>query len=221
MRKTGAACVTIGTSGMVATTASAESGSSPPQGLLADGIGIEGGDRQAFLFGWLGSLTTRATSPAVTVADRMRNEFNANADHWLAYGNWLIEEFDDVQPLGTVTLGVDVVMTTWIGDDDRVETILEATYDDEEEAYTDLEWRVLDDEDDPDYSVRIEDKNAQNAADELQWYRREFIDTEDHEDHDLPDEEQASKLAGRYASLISPTDEDSRAVLELLLGKME
>ncbi|APX98672.1 hypothetical protein BB347_17715 (plasmid) [Natronorubrum daqingense] len=147
----------------------------------------------------------------------MRNEFEANTDAWISYGNWLIDEFDDVQPAGTVTVQVDILQTKRLDDDDRVETVLEAEFDENQHEYTDLSWTV-DEPDDPDYTIAIRNSAALNASDDLLEYRRSYIDESgDADNHELPDEEYVSTLAGKYApGLIFGEEEHS--VLELLVG---
>ncbi|ELY68832.1 hypothetical protein C489_05683 [Natrinema versiforme JCM 10478] len=208
-----------GGAGLASTSAAAQSDTqSPPQGLLANGLNVEGGDRQAFFTGFMSSLMP-ATSPvpdAKTLADRMRNEFMTNSEHWVTYGNWLISEYDDVEPLGTVTLGVDVVVPRyWPNEDESVETMVKAEYDTELGEYTDLGWWI-ETPDEPDYQVEIRDKAARNAADELQEYRREYID-EEGDNHSLPDESYVSELSGTYATHLR-FGEDSKHILQLLVG---
>ncbi|APX00320.1 hypothetical protein CHINAEXTREME_20530 (plasmid) [Halobiforma lacisalsi AJ5] len=149
----------------------------------------------------------------------MRNEFTANTDAWLGYGNWLIDEYDDVSPLGTVTLGVDVVSTNWLFADDRVETTLEAVYDDETESYTDLEWR-LEEPEEPDYKVEIRNKAAEHAADELQTFRTRFIAEDEDEAHELPEPDYVEELKGRYLPSLR-FGEESKHVLEILIGELD
>ncbi|WP_337653283.1 hypothetical protein [Halomontanus rarus] len=198
-------------------TASAQSSSSaPPQGILSNGMG-EGGDRSAFFRGLIASYRGSFGTPdtAETLADRMRNEFVANSDAWIDYGNWLIDEHD-VTVLGSATIAVDVTITRmrWPTRDATVETTINATYDEDANAFTGLDWR-LEPAEDPHYQVEIKNRAAEHAADELQSFRRQFIDPEN--GHELPDSEYVSTIAGKYSTDIG-LGEDSRNVLELLLG---
>lgn len=211
----GAATVatTVGAAGL-AGTATAES-DDLPHGVLADGF--DGGDRWAFFTSAARSQTgrLRSGSSAEILADRIRNEFNANADAWLSYGNWMLED-QNVSVLGDATVAVDVTKTSRVFGDDTVATTLEVDYDGTE--FTALEW-YLDDADDPDYRIEVRDYAAENAADELQTFRREYIGDSD-DDHELPDETYVSELAGKYWTLLSIGDEE-RSVLELLLGEID
>lgn len=185
-------------------------------GVLADGF--EGGDRMAFIGGMLRSALDRRRRPpqASILADRLRNEFNANSEMWLSYGNWLLDEHD-VTVLGDTTVGVDVAVTSRVFDDDIVETSLEVGFDDSEERFEELAW-IDDGPDDPEYQIRIEDYAAASGEIELYEFRQEFIG-EDVDDHELPDEEYLSRLAGKYRSSIRFGDRE-RSVLELLLGEV-
>jgi len=216
LRTSGVALATAG----LATTAGAQSQTnSPPQGLLANGLTVEGGNEWAFSKALMNSLlpSVSRTPSAKTLADRMRNEFTANSDDWVAYGNWLISEHDAVEPLGTVTLGLDVkVSRYWPTEDERVQTTVRAVYDDSAEEFTDVGWWI-ETPDDPDYQVQIQDKAARDAADELQEFRRKFIAEDADESHTLPDKTYVSKLAGKYAPHLR-WGEDSKHILELLLG---
>lgn len=216
LRTSGVALATAG----LATTASAQTETnSPPQGLLANGLSVDAGDGWAFGKALAGSYLSSVspTPSAKTLADRMRNEFEANANDWVAYGNWLISEYDEVEPLGTVTLGLDVkVSRYWPNEDEIVETTIIAEYDDSAEEFTDVGWWI-ETPDDPDYQVQIQDEAAKAAADELQEFRRKFIAEEDGESHTLPDETYVSRLAGKYARH-TRWGEDSKHILELLLG---
>jgi len=212
--------VALATAGLATTPASAQTETnSPPQGLLANGLTVEGGNKWAFTEALMASLMPSAspTPSAKTLAGRMRNEFTANSDDWVDYGNWLISEHDMIEPLGTVTLGLDVkVGRYWPNEDERVQTTVEAVYDEDAEEFTDVGWWI-ETPDDPDYRVQIQDKAARDAADELQEFRRRFIAEEEGETHTLPDKTYVSRLAGKYAPHVR-WGEDSKHILELLLG---
>jgi len=212
--------VALATAGLATTPASAQTETNnPPQGLLANGLSVEGGNEWAFSKALMASLMPSAspTPSARTLADRMRNEFTANSGDWVDYGNWLISEHDMVEPLGTVTLGLNVkVSRYWPTEDETVETTVRAEYDDSNEEFTDVGWWI-ETPDDPDYRVQIQDKAARDAADELQEFRRKFIAEESGESHTLPDETYVSRLAGKYAPHVR-WGEDSKHILELLLG---
>lgn len=218
-RVAGAVLTATGLAGL-STTASADD--DPPRGLFADGLDLEtdGPDQWAFLRGWFDSARTRSTRDAGTNADHIRSEFRGDSELWLAYGNWLLEEFDDIQPLGTATVQIDVVDTSFRGDvTDRVELALRGEYDDAAGQYDTLEMDYLESIDaEPDFQVQIADSDAEMAADELQRYRREHIDP-DGDDHGLPDAEQASELAGRYYSALD-FGPDSRPIVDVLLGEV-
>ncbi|SDL08910.1 hypothetical protein [Natronorubrum texcoconense] len=216
LRLGGVALTAIGGTTFASMSTSAEETES--KGILTDGIELEGGDNWAFARG-LGAfaMSMGGSTGAETLADRARNEFGNNTEHWINYANWLITEFDDVRPSGSVTVKLDVVKTNWVGDDERVETVIDATFDEEAYEYTDLEWRI-DTADEPDFEAEIRNSAAENAPDELQEYRREFID-EDGDDHDLPDEAYVSRLAGKYMPAVV-LGEDGQNVLELLVGDL-
>lgn len=218
MRRSGAALTVLGTSGLVATNASAQTGDGA-RGIFGDDVG-DGGDLWAFVRGRMSSYgRVGSPDPAITLADRLRNEFNANADAWIDYGNWVIDEAD-VEPIGDTVVQVDVVLTRlrWPTADERVATTIDVDYDDATAQFTGLEWRA-EAADDPDYQATVKNDAAENGADELQEFRRKFIATDDGEDHALPSSEYVSAHAGRYASLIE-LGEEGRSVLELFLGDL-
>ncbi|MCL9818324.1 hypothetical protein [Natronocalculus amylovorans] len=196
-------------------------GSSRDAGILADGLSVEDADFSAFMAGLLSRYrhSYRAPPTAETLADRMRNEFTANEDLWLDYAHWLIEEAD-ARPLGSATLGVDVVLTRgrWPTVDDREETTVEVTFDEGKMEFSALEWR-LEPPEMPDYRIELRNHAAENAADELQSFRREFIDSSADRNHTVPDAEYLSELAGKYGGAIG-FGERSENVLELLLGDL-
>ncbi|NUC75057.1 hypothetical protein HTZ84_22590 [Haloterrigena sp. SYSU A558-1] len=148
----------------------------------------------------------------------MRNEFVANEDHWLNYGNWLVSEHDEVEPLGTTTLQVDVFESTIRGEGDRVETVIEADYDDSAEEFTAIDWRI-EVPDEPDYQVGIKDSHARLADDDLMEFRRKFIDESGDGNHALPNGEYVEELKGRYWDGIT-IGPDSKGVLEILVGEL-
>ena len=217
MRRSGAVLTAIGTGGLATTTAAADTDSQ--QGIFAEDIAEpDSVDFRALIRGYSSRFSSGYGAPesAENLADRMRNEFTANSEHWIDYGNWLVES-EDVSPPESTIVGVDVAITRarWPTRDEAVSTTIDAQFDDTAEVFSDLEWRTGE-PDDPDYEGTIKNKAAESAADELQSFRREFIDT-DGDDHELPDQEYLSELVGKYSSSIA-FGEDSKSVLGLLLG---
>jgi len=218
-RRAGVALTALGGSGLAATTASAQTDSSASRGIFGEDVG-DGGDLWAFLRGRMeGYGTVSPPEDAATLADRMRNEFNANSADWIDYGNWVIEEAG-VEPIGDTVVQVDVALTRlrWPTVDETVATAIDVNYDDTLGEFTGLEWRLGAPED-PDYQATVKNDAAENGAAELAEFRRKFIATEDGERHELPSSEYVSAHAGRYASLIEIGDE-GRSVLELFLGEL-
>ncbi|MFC6809803.1 hypothetical protein ACFQGT_00440 [Natrialbaceae archaeon GCM10025810] len=220
MRRTGATLTVVGTGSYVAIGgATAESDGS--QGILADGIsGDAEPDYQSFARGYASRFAsvTGAPEDVDALATDARNEFNANSDRWVSYGNWLLEEMDVVGS-GDVEVGVDFHISRgrWPTRNERTETTIDVSYDDSEEEFTDLEW--LDEApDDPDFQLTLKNRAAENAADELSEFRAEWIG-DDEDDHELPDDAYLSELTGKYAGSIG-LGEDERNVLELLLGEV-
>lgn len=217
LRTSGAALTAVGTAGLASTTASAQS-DGDSQGILADGFEVEP-DRSAFLKGYVAGIADRFSGyddPA-TLADRMRNEFNANTDAWLRYGNWLLEEAD-VTAAGSATVGVDIGISRipFNEPEDVVETHINAEYDDGAEEFVDLEW--LDSAvDEPDFQVGLRNQAAQNGADDLSEFRRRYIGKSE-ADHEIPDDKYLNDLAGKYSSTLR-IGEDSQTVLNVLLGR--
>ncbi|ADB63914.1 hypothetical protein Htur_5026 (plasmid) [Haloterrigena turkmenica DSM 5511] len=217
LQRTGGAALTVtGASALATTSASAQSDSQ--QGILADGVG-EGGNFRAFLEGKLSGVSVGGPSESAEVyADRMRNEFNANSEHWINYGNWLIDEYD-VQAAGDTVVGVDVQVSKFLRGDDVVSTTVDVGYDSETDQLTSLEWRLGAPEE-PDYEVVLIDDAAENGADELADLRREFIDTSGEGDHSVPSEEYVSRHVGQYSSFID-LGNDGQTVFEMLLGEVK
>ncbi|MFP8891834.1 hypothetical protein ACLI4U_18990 (plasmid) [Natrialbaceae archaeon A-CW2] len=211
MRRSGAALTTVGVAGL-AQSASAETNSR--QGILADGVG-EGGDLFAFVRGFASKYRDSFGPPdqLETLSDRARNEFNANSQAWVDYGNWLITE-QDVEPLGGATVAVDWELTRgrWPTGHGDLETHIDVGFDDDNDRFTSIEWH---DEsvDEPDYYVTLRNHAAESAADELSEFRREYIEDE----KSVPDVEYVSRLAGRYADGIA-LGEDSSNVVGLFIG---
>ncbi|SEW32918.1 hypothetical protein [Natrinema salifodinae] len=221
LRQTGATLTAIGTAGLATTTASAQTDDdSPPGGLLASGFDVGNGSIFAFLRGFRSARQSPlAQTPSLeNLADGMRNEFVANEEHWINYGNWLVSEHDEVEPLGTTTLQVDVFESTIRGEGDRVETVIEAEYDDSTEEFTAIDWRIEAPEN-PDYQVGIKDSHARLADDDLMEYRRKFIDESGDGNHAMPDGEYVEELKGRYWDGIT-IGPDSKGVLEILVGEV-
>ncbi|PCR88691.1 hypothetical protein [Natrinema ejinorense] len=217
LRASGATLAAAGSAGLATTTASAQTNS---QGILADGVG-EGGDFMAFIRGRIdGYGLAGAPETAATLADRLRNEFNANSEHWINYGNWLIDE-GGVTALGDTVVGVDVAIdwTRWPTRSESVATTIDAGYDTDTDEFTSLEWR-LEEATDPDYQATIKNEAAENGADELAEFRREFIDTDGNGNHEIPSSEYVSHHVGKYSSAIE-LGKEGRSVLELLLGRVE
>jgi len=213
----GTATAAAATVPVVGTTAAESNGT---QGILADGVG-DSDDAIAFLDGWYESFRGGFDpfEEAVTLADRMRNEFNANRDRWLSYGSWLLDEHD-VSPIGDATLRVDVAITRSLREPLRetetVTTTITTEFDESTGAYTELDWIDGTTDADPTYQVTVKDYAAQQAANELQTFRRRYIG-DSRDGHELPEAEYLSRLAGRHASDIG-LGEESKHVLELLLG---
>lgn len=191
------------------------------RGILADGFDDVEFSTLGFIRGrsrgYSGGIGPQ--TPAETLADRMRNEFNANSDAWIRYGNWLLEE-TETTALGSATVAVDVSLSRrrWFFRAESVPTAIHVKYDDDAEEFVDLDWADGEPAD-PDYQVEVMDDAAENAADELQQFRRMWID-EDGDDHEIPDGEYLSRLAGRYGSFISLGARE-RSVLELLVGEVD
>ena len=218
LRVSGTALTVVGSAGLATTTATAQTDSQP--GILAENLAEpDSADLRAFIRGFTSRFSSGYGAPetAENLADRMRNEFNANAGNWIDYGNWLVET-EDVSPQESTIVGVDVEISRarWPTRDESVSTTIDAQFDGTTDTFSSLEWTVGE-PDDPDYEVTIKNKAAENAADELQYFRREYIATEDGEEHRLPDQEYLSELVGKYSSSIA-FGEDSNSVLAVLLG---
>lgn len=176
-------------------------------------------DTWAFIRGYLGGFTGIAAPPPVeTLADRARNEFEANEEHWLSYGNWLIDEHD-AEPIDSATVAVDFTITRlgWPTATGTAETALYVDFDSGAQVVDSIDWRV-ETADDPDFEVELRNRAAERAADELQAFRREWID-DDGDSHELPTDEYLSELAGSYWSSVR-LDSDSRSILDVLLGEV-
>ncbi|UTF52754.1 twin-arginine translocation signal domain-containing protein [Natronosalvus rutilus] len=182
------------------------------QGILADGITYEP-DYGAFASGLFSGRVWRPKDLEQTVDDA-RNEFRANSDRWVSYGNWLLEEAD-VSPYGNAEIGVTFKHDYFLKSEETTETTVVADYDDATDRFTDLDW-LLESPEDPDFEVTLTNNTAENASDELSEFRRKFID-DDGDDHELPSNEYLNTIAGKYAFAIG-VGEDASNVLELLLG---
>lgn len=211
----GATLTTVGGAGLVATTASADGSS---QGILGDGIEASP-DYLAFTSGFVSQYSRIASSsPDIeNVADSARNEFGNNSELWVEYGNWLAEEYDASGIAGgTANVTFEITRgSSPFGGPQSTETAIEAFYEDGE--FTDLEWRA-EPVDDPDFEATLRDNAAIGASDELQDFRREFIDSD--RGHELPDNEWLNELAGRYANSLSLSG-NTKATLEVLLGDVD
>ena len=197
----------------VPTVSSATADTGDGAGIFADGVG-DSGDAWAFFRGYFSRYQSGLSAPPSpeTLADRMRNEFNANAEAWLSYGNWLVDEHDvSIQESATVQVDVKTSRVRWpFRSPAKTSTAIHV--DSEDGEYTDVSW-IEGQPDDADYRVEIRNRAAEHAADELQTFRLQYIDG----DHELPDSEYLSRVAGRHASNIG-LGEDSKHALSLLLG---
>lgn len=219
MRTSGATLTALGGAGMVATTASADP--DPSAGILADGF-EDAFDGRAFARGFASRYGGRYGSPdpLERLATNARNEFDANSDQWVAYGNWLLEE-QNVRALGGGEIGVTFKITRgrWpFSNPDPVETAIHVGYDDAQDAFDSLEW-VDEPAEDPIYEFTVSNRAAEYAHAELIDYRETWIG-DDADDHEVPDAEYVNELAGKYWDAIS-MGEDERSVIELLLGEVE
>lgn len=201
--------------GVVTTESVSANHDAPPGGVFADGFASSRNFR-SFVDG-ISSRYSTIGAPAglQTLVDRVVNEFKANEAAWIDYGDWAAQEHD-LTPLGDSTIAVDFAITRgrWPTRDEEISTTLQADFDTNSETYERVSW-TIESAENPDYEAVIRNRAAENAADELQHFRREFIDTE--AGHELPDEDYISMMAGRYGSSIS-FGEDTENVLELLLG---
>ena len=220
MQRAGVVMTTTGTAGLASTATAQSDGEELPQGLLGGGLDVDGGSLWAFFRGFRSArqMPFSSTSSLENLADGMRNEFDANEEHWLNYGNWLISEYDEIEPLGTTTVQVDVFESTVRGEGDRVETVIDAEFDDTADEYTAIDWRVEEPED-PDYQVGIKDSHARLADDDLMEFRRKHIDESGDGNHEIPDGEYVEELKGRYWDGITVGPE-SKGVLEILVGEI-
>lgn len=174
----------------------------------------------ATLQGFTSRLTSRGSPPeTVTLADRARNEFTANEAAWVSYGNWLLDEHGG-EPVEDAVIDVSfhIRRRRWLFERRETHTTLAVDFDTDAETVESITW---DDgaPDDPDHEVELVDYAATQAADELQTFRREWID-DDGDDHELPDGEYLSELAGKYWSLVG-TDSELHSVVEVLLGEVD
>lgn len=220
LRRSGAALAAAGGVGLAATNASAQT--SDNESILTDGLaGDVEPDYQAFVDGLLSQFTS-VTGPPEDInalATDAKNEFNANTDRWIDYGNWLLDE-NDVEATGDTIVSVEFRLTRgrWPTRDSSRQTAIDVDYDEDAEKFTGLEW-TDDDPDDPDFQVQLKNQAAENAADELATFRRKWIG-DDETDHKLPDDAYLSHMSGQYANSIG-FGERSQSVIELLLGEVE
>ncbi|APX98749.1 hypothetical protein BB347_18465 (plasmid) [Natronorubrum daqingense] len=145
----------------------------------------------------------------------MANEFNANTDAWLSYGNWLLEEAG-VTAAGSATVAVEVGISRipFRDVEDAVETHITTEYDSDAGEFNDLEW-VDEPTDDADFEVALHNLAAENGDGELFEFRSEYIDTDG--DHELPDDAYLNRLAGKYGGVVG-VGEESMTVFDILLG---
>lgn len=222
IQASGVALTGLGGAGLATTTTSAETEPNGPDGILADGL-EDSFDRSAFARGYMSRYDGGYGPPDTleSIADNARNEFDANDELWVDYGNWLLETAD-VVALGTAEIGVtfDIGRGRWpLSDPEPIETTIHAEYDDTDDEFTALEWRA-EPADDPTYEFTLENRAAENAYSELQSFRREFIDETGDGDHELPPTEYLNELAGRYYDVVR-LGADERSVIELLLGEVD
>jgi len=220
LRRSGAALAAAGGVGLAATNASAQTGDS--QSILMDGLaGDVEPDYEAFADGFLSQLTSITGPPEDidALATDAKNEFNANAQDWISYGNWLLDEAG-VDATGDTVVGVEFRLTRgrWPTRDSTRQTAVDVTYDEDAEEFTGLEW-TDDDPDDPDFQVQLKNRAAENAADELATFRRKWIGDDD-SDHEQPDDAYLSRMYGKYTNSIG-FGERSQSVIELLLGEVQ
>lgn len=160
-----------------------------------------------------------APPDAETLSERARNEFVANEEAWLSYGNWILEEYD-ADPVESATIAIDFTLTrrTWPTMSGSTRTGLHVTFDSDAQLVERIDWRQ-EEPDDPDYEVELTNKAAEEAADELQRFRGLWIDEHDG-DHELPTDEYFSRMGGRYFSAVS-FGQESRNIIDVLLGEVQ
>jgi len=218
LRRSGAALTAIGSVGLASTTATAETGQ---QGILAESFPADvQPDYRAFFGGYISRYASITGPPEEieALATDARNEFNANSELWVSYGNWLLEEAD-VTASGDTVVAVEFALTRgrWPTADDTRQTAIDVGYNDTTDEFESLEWRD-EEADEPDFQIRLENRAAENAADELSEFRRQWIGDEE-DDHELPDDEYINSMAGKYADTIG-FGSDSETVLELFFGEV-
>ena len=210
------AVATVGVTGATTTASASESTGS----VLTDAFGDAEFDAVSFIRGYVSRYGGGYGSPpdVEDLATDARNEFNANADRWIDYGNWLLSEHD-LSASGDTTASVEFSISRWRWPtrDESVETSIIVGYDDATDEFTDLEW-LAEPADDPDFEIAIEDSAAENAGDELSGFRRDYIGVGD-EGHELPENEYLNKIAGKYSGSVG-LGSDAQSVLELLLGEV-
>lgn len=176
-------------------------------------------DYVAGIRGYFRRLRTVGPQPtAETLAERARNEFDSNQAAWVRYGNWLLAEYGG-SPVGTATIAVDFRLTRrqWPTGTGHTETTLDIDFDDAGDRVDSVTWS-LDSASDPDHRTEIRDGAAVAAADELQRFRRLWID-EDGDDHEFPDDAYLSEVVFRHApDVVFGSDE--QPILEVLLGEV-
>lgn len=220
-----AGATAVATAGVIGATATTPAAASSPNGILADGF--ESGDPSHFAFarGFVSAYSSSVLWPSHDLddyVDRAVNEFRANEAAWIDYGDWLASEHD-FEPAGETVVAVDWRFTRgrWPTLDDHVETVVEAEYDSSAERFDRVRWEI-DTADDADYSITLQNRAVEHAADELSQFRREWIGDphDDEPNHALPSDEYVSEMAGRYLSSVRFGD-DGEHVLEILLGEFD
>lgn len=220
MRRTGAALTAVGGAGLATTNVSAQTDNGG--GILADGIAADvQPDYSAFVDGAVSRFTSTVGPPknATTLATAARNEFNANSDRWVSYGNWLLDK-NDLEGSGDSVVGVEfrITWTRWPMSGSSRRTTIDVGYDDSAEQFTSLEWRDEPAED-PDFEMRLENKAAENAATELSTFRRKWIAESDSESHTFPSDSYLNRIGGKYSNDVF-LGSDSKSVLELFFGEV-
>lgn len=209
----GAGAIAIGTSGV----ATASDDPDEFAGVFGHEFEVER-DTMAFARGILSGFNGLSAPPRVeTLADRARNEFQANRDVWVSYGNWIIDEHGSA-PADAKEIGVEfsLTRTRWATRSESAATTIDVTF--ENDRVDELDWRSGE-PDDPDYEVELRNYAAERAADELQTFRREWID-EGGDDHELPSNEYLNELAGSYLPSVY-LGSDSQSTIEVLLGEVD
>ena len=214
LRRSGLAVAAVGGVSLSTTTAAADSGAS---GVLGNGFAPER-DFGAFVRGFVQRYRGGYGPPddVEDMASRARNEFAANEDLWVSYGNYLLDEADvDADGDATVAVDFEITRRRWPLGTQRTPTVIEVEAGDRFEA---VSWELTE-ADDPDFSVTVTNVAAESASDELSKFRREWIG-ESEDDHEQPADEYLNELAGQYWDGIRFGDPEL-SVVEVLLGEVD